>query len=126
MGDIDNDGDLDVLIMNMGETPSLLLNQLSNKKHWVQVQLVGTRANKLAIGALVQIKTPSGKQVRTVQSQSSFLSQSSLKLHFGLGTNAVIEKFIVQWLGGAVEEFAGGPGDREYVLVEGEGMRGKH
>lgn len=83
VGDIDNDGDPDVLIMNMGETPSLLLNQLSNKKHWVRVKLVGTRSNKIAIGALVLVKTPSGMLVRPVQSQSSFLSQTSFKLHFG-------------------------------------------
>ena len=84
-GDFDNDGDIDVLVMNMNGPPSLLRNDLKSANHWIEFQLQGTKSNRAAIGARVTIKVGATVQSGVVTSQSSFLSHSDLRLHFGLG-----------------------------------------
>lgn len=113
-GDIDNDGDVDVLIMNMNEPPALLRNDVSNKNHWVRVKLQGTKSNRSAIGAEVTV----GKQKQVVMSQTSFLSHSDLRLHFGLGGAVETGAIRVKWPSGEVQEFASAKADQEVLLVE--------
>ena len=113
-GDFDNDGAMDVLIMNMGQPPSLLRNTLSNRNHWIKVKLRGTRSNRSAIGAMVTI----GKQTEVVLSQSSYLSHNDSRLHFGLGSAGSVESITVRWPTGAEEKFTGSPADRVVELVE--------
>ena len=120
-GDIDNDGDVDVLVMNMGEPPSLLRNDLASANHWITVQLRGTRSNRSAIGASVSVSSAGLRQKDVVLSQSSFLSQSDLRLHFGLGAATEVERFTVRWPHGVTEAFDGGGVDRVVLLVEGSG-----
>jgi hypothetical protein len=121
-GDFDNDGDVDVLVMNMGEPPSLLRNDLASSNHWITVQLQGTRSNRSAIGATVSVAPAGGlRQTDAVVSQSSFLSQNDLRLHFGLGRATRVDGFTVRWPSGVQETFAGGEVDRLVVLVEGQG-----
>jgi hypothetical protein len=120
-GDFDNDGDVDVLVMNMGEPPSLLRNDLPAGSHWVSLQLVGTRSNRSAIGATVTISAGKLRQTSAVLSQSSFLSQNDKRQHFGLGALESFDRVTVHWPNGLVEEFPGGPADRFVRLVEGTG-----
>ena len=120
-GDFDNDGDIDVLVMNMGEPPSLLRNDLPPGNHWISFHLEGTRSNRSAIGATVTVTAASLRQTGTVLSQSSYLSQNDRRLHFGLGTAERFDSVVVHWPSGLVEEFPGGPGDRFVPLVEGHG-----
>ncbi len=101
-GDFDNDGDIDVLVMNMGQPPSLLRNDLKGANHWIRVKLEGTKSNRSAIGATVTVLAEGSSQTDVVLSQSSFLSQSDLRLHFGLGKAGRVEKFTVRWPSGTV------------------------
>jgi hypothetical protein len=130
-GDFDNDGDIDVLVMNMGETPSLLRNELpaslasraSGKMgHWIQLRLEGGKSNRSAIGAIVRIEAAGQIQTKPVLSQSSYVSQNDLRLHFGLGRATRIDRMTVQWPSGLVEEFPGATADAFLLLVEGSGI----
>jgi hypothetical protein len=113
LGDFDNDGDLDVLVLNMGEPPSLLRNDLKAGNHWLQVRLAG-----VAIGAQVAVE----RQTLPVLSQSSFLSQNDLRLHFGLGSSSEVSRITVRWPSGRIEHFPGSPADRIVMLKEGAGQ----
>jgi enediyne biosynthesis protein E4 len=121
-GDFDNDGDIDVLVMNMGEAPSLLRNDLKNANHWVKVELRGTKSNRSAIGATVTIETARGKQMAAELSQSSYISHNDPRLHFGLGEEKVARKITVRWPNGNVEVFPGTAADNLVRLVEGTGQ----
>lgn len=121
-GDFDNDGDLDVVIMNMGEAPSLLRNDLKSGNHWIKVKLQGTKSNRNAIGATVTIRTAAGSQTEAVLSQSSYISQNEMRLHFGLGKQSRVDQFIVRWPSGTSEVFPSAPADRLVLLVEGSGV----
>ncbi len=84
-GDFDNDGDLDILVINLNEPPSLLRNDISGNNSWLKVKLIGTKSNRSAIGGRVVVKATGSTQTQEVQSQSSFLSCNDFRLHFGLG-----------------------------------------
>jgi len=119
-GDFDNDGDIDVLIMNMNEPPSLLRNDVDTKQHWIKVKLEGVKSNRSAIGARVIAHYGGKKQVQAVVSQSSYYSCNDPRLHFGLGpvTSADIEVF---WPNGLHEFHKGLPADQLVTLREGAG-----
>ena len=85
------------------------------------MQLRGTRSNRSAIGASVSVSSAGRRQKDVVLSQSSFLSQSDLRLHFGLGAATEVERFTVRWPNGVTEAFDGGGVDRVVLLVEGSG-----
>jgi hypothetical protein len=121
-GDVDNDGDIDVVVMNMHNVPSLLRNDLKNTNHWLKVRLQGARSNRAAIGATVSVVAGDLTQTDAVLSQSSFLSHNDLRLHFGLGDAAAVDKITVRWPSGEVEEFPGAPAGRLVLLVEGSGQ----
>jgi len=95
-GDFDNDGDLDILIVNLNEPPSLLRNDLKSPSHWLKVKLIGTTSNRSAIGARVIARYGGRQQVQEVLSQSGFYSSNDRRLHFGLGaaTRADLE---IRW-----------------------------
>ena len=120
-GDYDNDGDIDVLIMNMDEPPSLLRNDLDNDHRWIKVKLQGTRSNRSAIGAVVTVHHGKSAQTAAVLSQSGFLSLSDWRLHFGLGPDDRAGKIVVKWPSGLTEEFPGAPAGGLAFLVEGSG-----
>jgi hypothetical protein len=119
--DFDNDGDLDVLIMNMGDTPSLLRNDLKSMNHWVKVELRGTVSNRGAIGATVRVEAADLKQTAVVLSQSSYISHSDSRLHFGLGAGTSVTKITVRWPNGETEAFPGAPAGNLLELTEGNG-----
>jgi len=120
-GDFDNDGDIDVIIMNMGDTPSLLRNELPSASHWVQFLLEGSKSNRSAIGATVRIEAGGRAQTRPVLGQSSYLSQNDFRVHFGLGSATRVDRITVRWPSGAIEEVPGVEADGLALLVEGTG-----
>jgi hypothetical protein len=120
-GDFDNDGDIDVLVMNMGQAPSLLRNDLKSENHWIKVKLEGTRSNRSAIGALVGLTAGGMTQTDAVLSQSSYISSSDRRLHFGLGVADRVDRFTVRWPSGAVEQFPGVAAGGLVRLIEGSG-----
>jgi len=123
--DFDNDGDIDVAVMNMGEPPSLLRNGLAagSTARWIKVTLEGVTSNRSAIGALVTIEAGGARQTLPRLGQSSFLSQNELRLHFGLGAAEAVDSVTVRWPSGATEVFAGCAAGATLVLKEGSGRR---
>ncbi len=120
-GDFDNDGDVDILIVNMNEPPSLLRNDLGGRNHWLKVKLIGTKSNRSAIGARVICRYADRRQVQEVLSQSSFYSVNDSRLHFGLGA-AEAADLEVRWPSGAVEKYANVAADCVVVIKEGTGI----
>jgi enediyne biosynthesis protein E4 len=123
-GDFDNDGDVDVLVMNMNEPPSLLRNEYAGKNAWLEVKLVGTRSNRSGIGATVVVTAGDRSQARPVLSQSSYYSHDDLRLHFGLGATARADTIEVRWPSGLVERWADVAARRVITLTEGTGTVG--
>jgi hypothetical protein len=122
-GDFNNDGNIDVLILNMSEPPSLLLNQNHSNNHWLTIKLAGTRSNRSAIGARVTVTTGERRQVREVLSASSYISQSDLRQHFGLGQAKRADQIEVRWPSGLVDRVKGIDADQFIVIEEERGMR---
>jgi hypothetical protein len=117
-GDFDNDGDLDILIMNQNEPPTLLRNDAPPGNHWIKVRLKGTRSNRSAIGARVVVRSGGKTQVQEVMSQSSYVSSNDPRLHFGLGVAAVAD-LEVRWPMGSFQSYRNVPADRLITLKEG-------
>src|SRR5919197_6398261 len=96
-GDYDNDGDVDALVLNMNDLPSLLRNDGGNKQNWIKIKLIGTRCNRTAIGARVRVVTGKHAQMDEVHSGSSVMSQCDLRLHFGLASAQTVDLIEVKW-----------------------------
>jgi enediyne biosynthesis protein E4 len=122
-GDINNDGNIDVVVYNAGGPPSLFLNETRNSNHRVLFHLVGTKSNKSAIGARVIVSTASMEQMDEVHGGGSYLSCNDQRLHFGLGGNAVMKRVQILWPSGLKEELKNVPADAIYTLVEGQGIK---
>ena len=120
-GDFDNDGDMDVLVMNMNELPSLLRNDVSVENHWLKVQLVGVKTNRSAIGSRVVAQYGSRRQAQEVTAQSSFYSANDRRLHFGLGSETTAD-LTVRWTNGTTESFPKVGADQLVVIREGGGI----
>ena len=120
-GDFDNDGDVDVVIVNFNEPPSLLRNDVTGGGHWLKVKLEGTKSNRSAIGATVVAKYGGKKQAQAVLSQGSFFSVNDLRLHLGLGSEKTAD-LEIRWPSGAVERIAAVDGDQLVTLKEGLGV----
>ncbi len=120
-GDFDNDGDIDVLIVNLNEPPSLLRNDIRGKQNWIKVKLEGAKSNRSAIGARVLAHYGGKTQAQTVLSQSSFYSCNDPRLHFGLGglSSADLD---VYWPNGLHENFKHLPANQLITLREGAGL----
>lgn len=121
-GDFDNDGDVDVAVINMNEPPSLLRNDSRSGNNWLKIKCVGTKSNRSAIGARVRVVTGRHSQINDVISGSSFLSQNDLRLHFGLGQAHQADLVEVRWPLGLVESFKNIPPNQLLVLQEGQGI----
>jgi hypothetical protein len=120
-GDFDNDGDVDVLIMNMNEPPSLLRNDVTGGGHWLKVLLQGVKSNRSAIGARVLARYGGRAQVQEVTAQSSFYSANDRRLHFGLGA-ATTADLAIRWPNGATENVTAVAADQLVVIREGAGI----
>jgi enediyne biosynthesis protein E4 len=124
-GDIFNTGNIDVVLLNVGEPPSLLMNTNHNCYHRVLFHLVGTKSNRAAIGARVTIRAAGVKQLGEVRGGGSYLSQNDLRLHFGLGAASKMESVEIRWPNGDVESFQNIVADYIYTVVEGKGIQDK-
>src|SRR5271154_2640762 len=120
-GDFDNDGDLDVLIMNQNEPPSLLRNDAPPSHNWLKVRLEGTKSNRSAIGSRVLVRYGAKVQAQTVMSQTSYLSANDPRLHFGLGNEKTAE-IEVRWPLGGVEVIRSVAANRLITIREGAGQ----
>ncbi len=120
-GDFDNDGDLDILIVNLNEPPSLLRNDLSGKQNWIKVKLQGVKSNRSAIGARVLVRYGDKVQAQSVLSQSSFYSCNDPRLHFGLGSFGHVDIEIF-WPNGLHERHSQIAANQLVTLKEGAGQ----
>jgi enediyne biosynthesis protein E4 len=120
-GDFDNDGDMDVLIVNMNEPPSLLRNDMKVRQNWIKVKLEGVKSNRSGIGARVLAHYGGKVQAQAALSQSSYYSCNDPRLHFGLGANtsADVEVF---WPNGLHEHYKKVPANQLITLREGSGI----
>jgi hypothetical protein len=121
--DFDNDGDVDILVTNLHDSPDLFRLDQTGERHWITLALVGTQSNRSAIGALVRVVTSDGEQRQEVRGGGSYYSQNDLRLHFGLGQARTVERVIVRWPNGLEETFTGLAIDRRHTLTEGTGSR---
>ena len=117
-GDLNNDGRMDIVLLNARAAPTVLLNETATPHHWVLVKLLGTRSNRSAVGALVRLKAGGRTQVSEVRSGRGYQSAEDLRLHFGLGTNAVIEQLEVRWPSGQTNVWTNVTADRVLRLTE--------
>ena len=117
-GDIDNDGAVEVLVNNQNEAPSLLKQSAAGSNHWIALQLTGTKSNRSAIGARVRLTASGRSQVDEVRSGGSYLSQSDLRLHFGLGTNQEVDRISIEWPSGTFQRLEHVKGDRVVSIRE--------
>jgi hypothetical protein len=124
-GDINNDGCVDIAVVKVDGPPSLLLNHCDPTNHRVLFRLLGSKSNRLAIGARLALKCGALEQFDEVRGGSSYLSQSDLRLHFGLGQCSRISTITLQWPSGRTEVLRDVPADFLYTLAEGEGIRDK-
>jgi enediyne biosynthesis protein E4 len=120
-GDFDNDGDVDVVVINLNEPPSLLRNDVSGGGHWLKVKLVGVKSNRSAIGARVSVRYGGKVQAQQVLSQASFYSVNDFRLHFGLG-DADTADLEIQWPTGKKEILAKVASDQLVTVREGSGI----
>ncbi len=120
-GDFDNDGDVDMVVINLNEPPSLLRNDLRGTGNWLKVRLIGTRSNRSAIGSRVIARYGGKAQAQSVTAQSSFYSVNDRRLHFGLGQvkQADLEIF---WTNGTIEKLSAIKANQLVVVQEGHGI----
>jgi hypothetical protein len=121
-GDIDNDGNVDVVVYNVGSPPSLFLNETKNSNHRVLFRLVGKKSNRAALGARVTVTAGTLVQMDEVRGGGSYLSSNDQRLHFGLGAEPVMKQVAIEWPSGLVERLANVAADKIYTVTEGEGI----
>lgn len=122
VGDLWNDGQLEVVINNVYAKPSLLVNTAHSKNHWIAFKTAGTRSNRDGIGAKIILKIGKKTLVDEVRSGSSYISQNDLRVHFGLGVIDKVEPVQVRWPSGLVEHFDHLAVDAIHTLKEGTGI----
>ena len=121
-GDIDNDGDIDALVVNMNDRPTLLRNDTPRGNHWLTLRLIGGPSNRDGLGARVTIDAGGRKQLFEVRSDGSYLSHSDMRVHAGLGAAARAARVEIRWPSGRVESVPNVAADRFYVAREGKGI----
>jgi hypothetical protein len=123
IGDINNDGNLDFVVFNVDGPPSLFLNESHSGNHRALFRLVGSRSNRMAIGARVTVVAGGLKQVDEVRGGGGYNSSNDTRLHFGLGKDAVMSSVEVRWPSGLRQEFQNVAADALYEIDEGRGIR---
>ncbi len=121
-GDFDNDGDMDILVMNMNEPPSLIRADVATGHHWLKVKLIGVESNRTAIGARVDVTAGVRSQSQEVHSQSSYYSVNDLRLHFGLGDRDQADILTIRWPNGKRETLRNVAADHLVFVEEGKGI----
>src|SRR5262249_23545826 len=123
-GDVDNDGDVDIVVTNNNGPVRLLLNQRGGANHWLQVRLDQPRSNRFGIGSWVGVERAGQPTLwRRVRTDGSYLSASDVRLHFGLGPSPDVSGVVVQWPDGEKGRWTAVKGDRLVALRAGTGQR---
>jgi hypothetical protein len=122
VGDIDNDGDLDMLVTNNGQPVDLLRNDSDRRSHALIVRLVGMRSNRDGIGATVRLTSGSASQVREVKAGSSYLGQNDTRVHFGMGAAARADRLEIRWPSGAIDNLSAIAANQIVTVTEGQGV----
>ena len=115
-GDYDNDGDIDVLVINVNSKPSLYRNDGGNRKAWIGFRLIGASSNRDAIGARVEIEAGGRTQIGEVRSGGSYLSHNDMRVHFGIGSAQRVDRIRIRWPNGKTETL-GGMNTGQYVTI---------
>ena len=127
VGDIDNDGDLDIVLNNLDETPTLLRNEGGNRAgHWISLTLIGDPERKTprdAIGTVVYCEAGGTRQRGEVASGRSYISQSDRRIHFGLGKQETVDRLHIRWSNGETEDLPIPQVDRAYTIIQGKGVQ---
>jgi hypothetical protein len=121
-GDIDNDGDLDLLVTNNGQPPDLLRNDGGTGRSALLVALVGTESNRDGVGARMLVTTGGRTQIREVKAGSGYLGQNDLRQHVGLGTAATADRLEIRWPSGHTDVFQNVPANKIVTVREGAGI----
>ena len=119
IGDLDNDGDLDLFVTNLNDRPALLRNETDKNQHWLGIKLVGRESNRDGIGARLKLSAGGRRQFRELLCGSSFLCSEDQRVHFGLGPARRADSLEVRWPSGAIQLFAGLPANCYLVVEEG-------
>ena len=117
--DLDNDGDVDVVILNSRREPTLLRNDAPPGNHWLQIRLQGAKSNRDGVGARVRVVAGDLVQIDEVHSGRGYQSHYGMRLHFGLGSHRRVDRIEIHWIGGGVDVIEDVPADRLVVIVEG-------
>ncbi len=118
-GDLDNDGDIDVVVANNNGSSNLLIRQGYPSENWIGILLIGMNSNKDAIGSKVKISTKHFSQVKFVNTAGSYLASNDRRLLFGLDKYTVVDKIIIDWPSGALDEFKNLKANQYYQIIEG-------
>ena len=121
-GDYDNDGDIDIFLNNSNQPATLLRNEGGNSNHWLTIQPIGTQGNTSGIGTKIIVKADDLSFFKEVRSGASYLSQSDLRVHFGLGKNSEVDTLEIHWQSGLTERFANLKSDQILRIKEGQGI----
>jgi hypothetical protein len=121
-GDIDNDGDIDVVINNLDGKPTVLRNDGGNQNNWITIKTVVGGANRDAVGARVRVVAGDLVQSDEVRAGGSYLSSSDLRLHFGLEHHSNVDSIEIHWPDGRYEVVRGTAANRFLTIVEGKGI----
>lgn len=122
VADFDNDGDMDIVTNNSGESPKLLRNDGGNRNNWLQVSLLGTKSNRDGIGASVKVTADGFTATQQSQGGGSYMSASDKRLHFGLGKRKRIESLVVTWPSGQIDKVQGLSVNQSILFKEGVGV----
>jgi hypothetical protein len=122
VGDLFNDGNVDVVIGDLDGAPMILKNRGVSGRHWVSFDLAGTKSNRMAIGVRVKLVAGGVTQTDEVHSGGSYLSQNDTRLHFGTGSAQKIDRVEIRWPSGAVETLTALAADQFYSVLEGSGV----
>jgi hypothetical protein len=121
-GDLDNDGNVDIVVGDLDSSPMVLRNEGDKTNHWITLELSATKGSPLAIGARVKVTTGNIVQTEEIRSGTSYLSQNDLRLHFGLGKATKADSIEIRWNSGKIETMKNVPADKFYAVLEGSGI----
>lgn len=123
-GDLDNDGNIDIVVEDLDASPMILKNEGDKNNHWITLELGARTGNPLSIGARIKVTTGKIVQTEEIRSGGSYLSQNDLRVHFGLGKATEIDEIEIRWNSGKIEKIKDVAADKFYAILEGEGVVG--